>query len=162
MNTCSRSCQLPLAGMLTTLLMLGAQAYAADTPSSEVLNQGLCGSVVERHCHLKYVPNLPVESDTSARASADVPGHWEAVRNTAYDDDEIIIEGQGLHEPSIKEILQRYLGPSGPEPRFVSHPAQAGARCTVDNRTGMRICSHGGDTLPAAPGINTDFSDTVF
>jgi hypothetical protein len=111
---------------------------------------------------LRYVPDPSSSADTPVVATPDVPGHWEAVRNAAFDDDEILIEGQSLRTPGIREIFERYLGMSPPEPVFVTHPMRGGGRCTTDTRSGVRVCSHGGNEGPAAPGVGGDFSDTVF
>jgi hypothetical protein len=132
----------------------------ASPSSTVVVDQQRCSSVVLRHCRLQYVPVQHLDGD-DAHPAVDIPAHWEAIRNAAYDDDEIFIQGQSMRDPSVREVFRRYFGDAPGRRGFVTRSVGAGARCTTDTATGMRLCSKPGSEAPE-PFIGTNFSDTVF
>ena len=104
-----------------------------------------CGSVVVRHCRRPMV-------DKAA------PGEWEMVQFAGPDSDEIVVNGQRIRDPGIREVFNRAFGSPLAASGMHTRVAGAGARCTSLEATGATLCSNGGNKLPALENPLTDWT----
>lgn len=151
------------AGVLA--IGLAATALADDpvpaggiVPHAQALDEGSrCGSVVIRHCRVRRQAAAPGAEDTPA-ARAGAPAEWEAVQMAGPDSDEIVVSGERIRDPALKEVFDRAFGAPLAARGMHTRSAVAGARCTTVEGSGATMCSNGGNSLPALQNPLTDWT----
>jgi len=136
------------------------QPAAAQGPGHirDMLEGGRCGSVVIRHCRWRRETSSMV-LDPGLTGHNGAPMQWEVVQYAGPDNDEIVVNGQRIRDPGVKEVFDRAFGsPMGGTSMHTSAGA-AGARCTTIDRTAATLCSNGGNNLPA---LDNPLTDWVF
>lgn len=123
---------LPAAGM--KLVEARAAAHGAR-----------CGSVVIRHCPQP-------ETDKAA------PDEWQMVQFAGPDSDEIVVNGQRIRNPGVREVFERTFGSPLGSAGMRTRVGAAGARCTTVAASGATLCSNGGNSLPALDNPLTDWT----
>jgi hypothetical protein len=141
-------------GLLLPLPAAQAQAQgqkpSADVsaPAQEVTEGNRCGSVVIRHCRLRReTASVVLDPALSGRNGA--PMQWEVVQFGGPDNDEIVVYGERIREPAIKEVFERTFGSPLGYAAMTTRKARGGALCTTIVRSGAIQCSNGGGGLPA-------------
>lgn len=140
-------------GARAALLALGlaSVAGAVEAPADESplparpAAGAPCGSVVIRHCP------RPVEEKKA-------PGEWEMVQFAGPDSDEIVVNGQRIRDPGVREVFDRAFGSPLTSAGMRTRVGSAGARCTTVQATGATLCSNGGSKLPALDNSLTDWT----
>jgi len=132
---------------------------AKDTAAQirEILEEGgRCGSVVILHCHLRQETSATI-LDPALTGRNGAPMQWEVVQYGGPDNDEIVVNGQSIRDPGLKEVFDRTFGlPLQPRSMY-TRTVVAGARCTTVFGSGATLCSNGGNGLPALENPLTDW-----
>jgi hypothetical protein len=126
-------------------------------PAKETTEGNRCGSVVIRHCHRRReTSSMVLDPALSGRNGA--PMQWEVVQFGGPDNDEIVVYGERIREPAIKEVFERTFGSPLGYAAMTTRNARGGARCTTIVRSGAIQCSNGGGGLPALENPLTDWT----
>lgn len=140
----------------------GAQEPApasAGTVAREMTQGAHCGSVVILHCRRRReVSSLVL--DPALRGRNGAPMQWEVVQFAGADPDpdEIIVNGERIRDPALKEVFDRAFGAPQDATGMLTRNGAGGARCTTIAGSGASLCSNSGGTLPALENPLTDWT----
>jgi hypothetical protein len=136
-----------------------AQAPAPDAhaPAQQAAQGARCGSVVIRHCRRRReTASMVLDPALSGRNGA--PMQWEVVQFGGPDNDDIVVNGERIRDPTIQEVFERTFGSPLGSTAMMTRNGVAGARCTTIARSGATLCSNGGGGLPALDNPLTDWT----
>lgn len=75
------------------------------------------------------------------------------------DSDEIVVNGQKIRDPGVREVFERTFGSPLSSTGMRTRRGVAGARCTTVAASGATLCSNGGNSPPA---LENPLSDWTF
>jgi hypothetical protein len=132
-----------------------------NKPLAELAEGVRCGSVVIRHCRLRR-ETASMVLDPKLRGRDGAPMQWEVVQFGGPDNDEIVVNGERIRDPGVREVFERAFGsPAGGSGTRTGYAA-GGGLCTVVERSGATVCSNTGGGAPAAGFSTGDWTDWTF